>query len=326
MGMGLAWTTSEIEAAMRKALSELRESNAGTEEEESDSGADGSYLGRISEDKREGLGAIRSTAREVIGIIDDVLVDGMPMTVACRKRGMEYIRFRRFCDRFLQVMTGGRVARDNPIYAFEPTIEERLYARVFGMKAEEVCDVMPDDAEEAVSDVLGELREDERDVLLARLRGGSLSEVGEERGVSRERIRQIESKAIRKLRSTPSMRKLRLGQAEMTAIEEEFAREREQARDEYARIVKARDAEMRDLVRMTARYKMESDGVYGMSIDSLDLSVRAWNVLHRNRIETVGELSDWSVRDLSELRNMGRGTLREIELKLSALGITLRER
>jgi RNA polymerase primary sigma factor len=62
--------------------------------------------------------------------------------------------------------------------------------------------------------VLGELTDRERKVLLLRFgledgRSRTLEEVGKEFNVTRERIRQIEAKALRKLRHPSRSRKLK---------------------------------------------------------------------------------------------------------------------
>jgi RNA polymerase primary sigma factor len=67
---------------------------------------------------------------------------------------------------------------------------------------------------EQMEDVLGTLSVREREVLTMRFgledgRGRTLEEVGREFGVTRERIRQIEAKALRKLRHPSRAKKLK---------------------------------------------------------------------------------------------------------------------
>jgi RNA polymerase primary sigma factor len=67
---------------------------------------------------------------------------------------------------------------------------------------------------ESVEEALDSLNERERDVLKLRFglvdgRARTLEEVGKEFNVTRERIRQIEAKALRKLRHPSRSRKLK---------------------------------------------------------------------------------------------------------------------
>lgn len=56
---------------------------------------------------------------------------------------------------------------------------------------------------------------------------------------------------------------------------------------------------------------------------SLDLSVRALNALEGNGIETVGDLVARTGDGLLQLRNFGKTTLKEVETRLEALGLSL---
>ena len=62
-----------------------------------------------------------------------------------------------------------------------------------------------------------------------------------------------------------------------------------------------------------------------MSIEELDLSVRSYNCLKRAGINTVQELTDKSMADMMEVRNLGRKSLEEIENKIDALGLSFRK-
>jgi DNA-directed RNA polymerase subunit alpha len=60
-------------------------------------------------------------------------------------------------------------------------------------------------------------------------------------------------------------------------------------------------------------------------IETLGLSVRSENCLHRAGIETIGKLSDTTAADLKRIRNLGKKCLDEIIEKLAEKELTLRE-
>ncbi len=66
------------------------------------------------------------------------------------------------------------------------------------------------------------------------------------------------------------------------------------------------------------------DKVLEMTIEELDLSVRAYNCLKRAGINTVSELVQKNQEDMMKVRNLGRKSLEEVEQKLEALGLSLR--
>lgn len=62
-----------------------------------------------------------------------------------------------------------------------------------------------------------------------------------------------------------------------------------------------------------------------MTIEELDLSVRSYNCLKRDGINTVGELTQRTEADMMKVRNLGRKSLEEIRNKLLALGLSFKE-
>lgn len=62
-----------------------------------------------------------------------------------------------------------------------------------------------------------------------------------------------------------------------------------------------------------------------MTIEELDLSVRAFNCLKRAGINTVGELVQKDQEDMMKVRNLGKKSLEEVEQKLAVLGLALRQ-
>ena len=61
---------------------------------------------------------------------------------------------------------------------------------------------------------------------------------------------------------------------------------------------------------------------YNMPVDQLTLSVRTSNCLRRGGITTVGELITKGEKELLALRNFGQKSMREIEERLEALGLS----
>jgi DNA-directed RNA polymerase subunit alpha len=79
---------------------------------------------------------------------------------------------------------------------------------------------------------------------------------------------------------------------------------------------------------MPVNFNMPEDDkkekVLEMTIEELDLSVRAYNCLKRAGINSVAELVQRNQEDMMKVRNLGRKSLEEVEQKLAALGLGLR--
>ncbi|MGI6172684.1 MAG: DNA-directed RNA polymerase subunit alpha [Christensenellales bacterium] len=68
----------------------------------------------------------------------------------------------------------------------------------------------------------------------------------------------------------------------------------------------------------------KKEKVLEMTIEELDLSVRAFNCLKRAGINTVFELVQRNQEDMMKVRNLGKKSLEEVEQKLFALGLSLK--
>lgn len=68
----------------------------------------------------------------------------------------------------------------------------------------------------------------------------------------------------------------------------------------------------------------KKEKVLEMTIEELDLSVRAYNCLKRAGINTISELVQRNQEDMMKVRNLGRKSLEEVEQKLEALNLSLR--
>ena len=72
----------------------------------------------------------------------------------------------------------------------------------------------------------------------------------------------------------------------------------------------------------------EDDSVpsdYAITVEELNLSVRSYNCLKREGINSVGDLVDKSEAELMDIRNFGQKSIDEVKAKLEELGLSLRE-
>lgn len=74
---------------------------------------------------------------------------------------------------------------------------------------------------------------------------------------------------------------------------------------------------------MDSQEDTEKEKVLEMTIEELDLSVRAFNCLKRAGVDTVADLIGKSQEDMMKVRNLGKKSLEEVLNKLDALGFTL---
>lgn len=77
-------------------------------------------------------------------------------------------------------------------------------------------------------------------------------------------------------------------------------------------------------VDLTPAQDDKQEKVLEMTIEELDLSVRAYNCLKRAGINTVAELVQRNQEDMMKVRNLGKKSLEEVEQKLTALGLNLK--
>lgn len=178
-------------------------------------------------------------------------------------------------------------------------------------------------------DVCGELKSREAAMLIEYLNGEYLEDIGYTYGCTRERVRQIVEKAIRK-----------------SIVLTVFSEKLERLEDLEAEngMLKARAASME---RRLLEYEKPAEPVDKSLCDTLStklsdcpLSTRALNALHAglwdNRFcfgkndsryivppcETLGDVCRLSKQDILKLRNMGKRTVCEIEDFLEASGLS----
>ena len=80
-----------------------------------------------------------------------------------------------------------------------------------------------------------------------------------------------------------------------------------------------------DVEIMVEKEEDQKEKVLEMTIEELDLSVRSYNCLKRAGINTVQELTERTVEDMMKVRNLGKKSLEEVEQKLEALELSLKQ-
>jgi DNA-directed RNA polymerase subunit alpha len=81
--------------------------------------------------------------------------------------------------------------------------------------------------------------------------------------------------------------------------------------------------EFEEVVDKQDEEKMKQKKLLNMSVNEIELSVRAANCLNNANITTVGQLAMKSESEMLKYRNFGKKSLNEIKDKLAALGLTL---
>lgn len=150
-----------------------------------------------------------------------------------------------------------------------------------------------------------------------------LEEVGKEFGVTKERIRQIEAKAIRKL-------SFQYRKGTILCVSKEELRKAQNEAERYKKKAERLQAEL-DKIRNIAHEQREqieevnkNRDLLAELIDVLDLSVRSYHCCIRAGIYTIGDLCGKTYTQMKGVRNMGKKSLQEIENKMHEYGLAFR--
>lgn len=161
----------------------------------------------------------------------------------------------------------------------------------------------PADFDGSLEYVLHSLTERERRVLDFRYKEGlTYEEIGKHFCVTRERIRQIHAKSLRKLRRPDRLNYLKYGVSGVIARQTESARE----------------AALASLPKLDIKPE-------DITLEELELSVRSYNCLKRAGMNTLREVSEMTFDELCHVRNVGKKSIDEIYAVLTKYGIRLRK-
>ena len=176
----------------------------------------------------------------------------------------------------------------------------------------------------ALIKAVGELDDRENEVIQMRyLEKMTLEQVGRQYGVTRERIRQVEAHAIRKLRHPSLIRTYKydfIPERTMKAFEESCS-------NAIAVLEKFQDNAIKFQYEIsesdTEPDVLDKIDDLSVSIDELDLTCRSRNVLLRAGVKNIRDLTMMTSKEITDLRNAGMFTLNEIRSKLHERGMRL---
>lgn len=129
----------------------------------------------------------------------------------------------------------------------------------------------------------------------------TMAAIGEEYGLRAERIRQIEAKAVRKLRHPSRSRYILMGmEGYINYLRDTAVDERLRAYKKEIISLEKKIAELTD-----TEYEEEKNELENAPLAELDLSVRTFNILYRAGYSTVRELLDADAEKIVSLPNLG---------------------
>ena len=94
---------------------------------------------------------------------------------------------------------------------------------------------------------------------------------------------------------------------------------------EYLKLFTEIDDTYAEVEILVEKEEEKKDKVLEMSIEELELSVRASNGLKRANINSVGDLIEKTREEMSKIRNLGQKSLEEIEKKLKELNLSFKK-
>lgn len=252
----------------------------------------------------------------------------------CEEHGMSFVRYRKFAyDTDLLDHTKSAHSEETSaekMREVRPTLSwyHKLWCAVMGLDYRDVA-VCPTDIEPTLEWIITNgLTPREANIIRMRFEDGmTQAEIGHECGITGDRVGQIEAKAMRKLRNRAGWLQMGLNHwAPIMKIQQRMEQNLEIAATH--RVLSALDD------RIPSLRKFVNDGIKNelaeqahanpdMSIEDMDLSVRAFNCLKRGGITTLNDLRHMTEDELMHVRNLGAGCVREIKKKLADYGFCL---
>lgn len=157
---------------------------------------------------------------------------------------------------------------------------------------------------------------EEKVIRLYYIDGKTFEKIGKEFGVTRERIKQINAKAIEKLKL---FKKYFYGGK--WCLMEDLAKEEYQKYLETQKSFRTYESAKQYILQYESGVFLP---IREQKIENLDLSMRSYNCLRRAGIRTIGDLLNFTYYDLIKIRNLGRKSMKEILDTIHDLGLALK--
>lgn len=207
---------------------------------------------------------------------------------------------------------------------------EKLYIRIFGLNSDSII-AYPEDLIDSFKEVIMELNESEIEVVRKRfgldgLRPMTLEELGNDAGKSRERIRQIEAKALRRLRNPSKAKRLEYGIREYYKILAEKQAEKdldaECRRKEHIRLMQELNRNHEEIIEKLDNSEISVKAIKNelhVGIDEMGLSVRSITCLRRKGLYYADDFFMMKKEDLMNIRAFGIACYKDVERALNKL-------
>lgn len=269
---------------------------------------------KISSEKEQALIDTQLFISKVNSVISLVLA-GKSESEACRTVGLKVSFFRNFVVKDFENNKTRKKEFNSGLLSWK----DNLLSDILWDEDVEVLD----DFDKVLEDCLNNMNDRcKKAIQLYYIDNMTLEQAGKELGVSTERFRCILNKALRKLRSNWKL--FLYGEDKVNELKQlnqnidEINKEIEEKRKELDILI----ALSNEQDRLLSKAKIENDSKKDITIEELNLSSRAYNVLHRAKIDTVGDLLKLNYTKLCNIRSLGLKSIDEIIMCIHNLGYT----
>lgn len=156
--------------------------------------------------------------------------------------------------------------------------------------------------------------------------GSTLEQLGKDLDITRERVRQIENKALLKLKENSTARKLLVYGVDWLELENA----KENMKNSILELTKEYNKLVNKYNQLLKDYNLSLENVSDIElnldnpIEDLELSARPYRCLKISNINTIRQLVSMTRFEVHKIRNMGEKSVKEIEINLKSRGLFLK--